>query len=138
MRLAERLQELEAAIDFLRVTCEGDVGVVVEGRRDVEALRKLGVGGTPWTVNVPGTVEDLVDRLAEEAHAKGWRVVVILTDWDRTGGRLAHRLHDGLVGRVPVDMEARRRLASVAHARCVEHIPGELGGLRGQVAPKDR
>lgn len=138
MRPAQRLQELEAAIEHLRQTCEGEVGVVVEGRNDVQALKKLGVGGTAWTVNLPGTIEDLVDTLAREAQEKGWQAVVILTDWDRTGGRLARRLHDGLVGRVPVDMDARRRLASVCHAHCVEHLPGELEGLRGQVHPREQ
>ncbi len=127
MNVAERLDRLEEALTYLRAACEGAL-VVVEGRNDVVALEALGVGGTTRLVNEPGTMEDLVDALSIAPEP-----VVILTDWDRTGGRLARRLQEGLVGRTAVDLEARRRLAAACHCQCVEHVPSELAGLRAKV-----
>lgn len=126
MNVAERLDRLEEALLHLRRVCEGAI-VVVEGRKDVAALAELGVGGTPRLVNEPGSMEDLVDALSETPDP-----VVVLTDWDRTGGRLARRLQDALVGRSPVDLDARRRLVAVCHCKCVEHVPAELAGLRAK------
>lgn len=127
MNVADRLQRLYEALDHLRVVCDGAV-VVVEGRKDVAALEALRIGGTVRTVNERGTVEDLIVSVAQSGGP-----VVILVDWDRTGGRLARRLHDGLVGQVTVDMDARRRLAAACHCKCVEHVPAELRGLEAKV-----
>lgn len=127
MNVAERLERLEEALTHLRRVCEGAL-VLVEGRRDAFALEQLGVGGTPRLVNEPGSVEDMVDALSDAPEP-----VVVLTDWDRTGGRLARRFHDALVGRSSVDLEARRRLAAACHCKCLEHVPAELAGLRAKV-----
>lgn len=119
-----RLEQLENILDFARENCH-DATVVVEGRRDVAALAALGIGGIHTIVNQRGTMEDLVDNLANA----GKRIVLLL-DWDRTGNRLAKRLHNGLVGQIRVDSEVRRRLAVACNCKCVEDIPAELVALR--------
>jgi 5S rRNA maturation endonuclease (ribonuclease M5) len=121
---ARRLERLESALDYARHECD-NAAVVVEGKRDVTALQTLAVGAKHVLVNQRGTLEDLVDSLAQSGQQ-----VVLLLDWDRTGDRLARRLHDGLVGQIPVDSEVRRRLAVACHCKCVEDIPAELVGLR--------
>lgn len=130
MNVSERLQQMEAALLYLRQEAVGSY-VLVEGKRDVDALAALGVGGEHAVVNTRGSLEDTVDAAA----AKGKRVVILM-DWDRTGGRLARRLHDGLVGRVPVDMECRRRLASTCHCKCIEDLPAELAALQATAGPR--
>lgn len=123
----ERLQRLEAAIDRLREVAESGT-VVVEGARDLSALDWLGIGGLHVPVHkgrpLHAVVEDLVACPAP---------VVLLVDWDRTGGRLVQRLAEGLHGRVQVDQDCRRRLAQACHSRTLEELPAELQALRRAV-----
>lgn len=123
-----RLEELELALLRLRETAAGQA-VVVEGLKDDQALETLGVGGTHLLINRGEPVEVFIDRVAAMAEANNW-AIVLLTDWDRTGGRLFQRLHQGLSGRVSLDAECRRRIALAAHSRTVEDLPAELGALR--------
>jgi 5S rRNA maturation endonuclease (ribonuclease M5) len=65
-------------------------------------------------------------RLADVAATLGasCRRVVILTDWDAAGGRLARRLRDLLGdGRLDVDLEVRRELARALRGE-VAHVEG--------------
>ncbi len=124
----QRLEELELVLRRLREAAAGQA-IVVEGQNDAAALEALGVGGTHLLINRGEALEVVVDRLAAVAEANQWSLI-LLTDWDRTGGRLFKRLHQGLVGRVPVDATYRRRLAVVCHSRTVEDIPAELTALR--------
>lgn len=127
---AQRLEELERAVVALREAAAGNA-VIVEGKRDIAALEALGVGGTHIMINRGDSIEVFIDRLAEQAGPAHWTRLVLLTDWDRTGGRLFRRLWEGLRARFPVDVECRRRLAKASHVRCVEHVPSELATLRG-------
>ncbi len=129
MQGEDRLHALEALLGDLREAAAG-AAVLVEGRRDVLALEALGIGGAHIVVHGGRTLETSVDRIAEDAAAHGWRHLLLLTDWDRTGGRLARRFHDGLASRVPVDLAFRRRLSQVCHCRCIEEVPSELASLR--------
>lgn len=131
IRRQERLEELEEAVRRLREAAAGNM-VVVEGPRDMDALEALGVGGQHIRVNQGIPLEALVDRVAQQHDG---RQVILLPDWDRTGGRLFRRLRDGLEARVPLETECRRRLAKWSHEKCVEHLPSELAALRAKVHP---
>jgi 5S rRNA maturation endonuclease (ribonuclease M5) len=123
----DRLRRLEDAIDRLREAAEAGT-VVVEGARDLSALDWLGIGGHHVTVHRGHPLAGLVEELAACPAP-----IVLLVDWDRTGGRLVQRLAEGLQGRVPVDRDCRRRLAAVCHSRTLEEIPAELTALRRAV-----
>ncbi len=125
----QRLHALELLLAELREAAAGS-GVLVEGRKDVAALEALGIGGTHVVVHAGRSLEATVDRLVQEAARHGWPRILVLTDWDRTGGRLARRFHDGLAARVHADLEMRRRLALACHCRCIEDVPSELASLR--------
>ena len=100
-RLVEVLGEL--------VEANEDAPVVVEGERDVKALRALGLTGEIVTLHRGVTVFHLCERLAAD-H----RRVVILTDWDVRGGQLARLLRDGLAANgVKYDDDLRARLAAL-------------------------
>lgn len=122
-----RLEELEDAVDRLREVAEAGT-VLVEGARDVAALDWLGVGGLHLTLHRGKPLAALLEDLVQCPPP-----VVLLVDWDRTGGRLLERLHDGLRHRVQVDTACRRRLAGVCHSRTVEAVPAELSALRRAV-----
>lgn len=123
----ERLLRLEDAVDRLREAAESGT-VVVEGARDLSALDWLGVGGHHVTVHRGKHLHELVEELAACPTP-----IVLLVDWDRTGGRLMQRLGEGLLGRVQVDTECRRRVAGAARCRTLEELPSELTALRRAV-----
>nr|AKQ02669.1 hypothetical protein [uncultured euryarchaeote Rifle_16ft_4_minimus_37664] len=82
------------------------VPVLVEGERDVRALRALGVSGDLRVVNRGTTLFAVCEEVARE-HGDA----IILTDWDVRGGRLARQLRDGLSANgVRYDDDLRARL----------------------------
>lgn len=127
LRDEERLQDLETAIDRLREAAESGT-VLVEGARDLAALDWLGIGGTHVTLHHGRTMAEIVEDLVQCPTP-----VVLLLDWDRTGGRMMQRLQESLQHRVQIDVQCRRRLAAACRSRTVEAVPGELAALRRAV-----
>lgn len=103
--------------------------VLVEGPKDVAALRELGLTGEILVVNTGATLVVLVENLYEA----GVRTVLLLLDWDRTGGRLQRRMRELLEAHA-IKWDDRHRQALVRivgnEARAVEN----LAGLRGSLA----
>ena len=122
-----RLEDLEEAIDRLREAAESGT-VLVEGARDVAALDWLGIGGLHVTLHRGKPLSALLEDLVQCPPP-----VVLLLDWDRTGGRLLERLHQGLQHRVQVDVSCRRRIAAACRSRTLEAVPAELAALRRAV-----
>lgn len=120
----ERLERLEDAVDRLRETAEAGT-VVVEGIRDKAALEWLGIGGHHVTIHHGQPLERVIEELCGCPTP-----VVLLMDWDRTGGQLQERLVRGLRARVQIDEQGRRRLASACQTRALEEVPSELEALR--------
>ncbi len=79
----DRLKVMERAIKELINRSEDGIPIVVEGKRDLQALRSVGIPGEIHTITGP------VISVVEGIHA---REVVILTDCDRRGNMLAGRL----------------------------------------------
>jgi 5S rRNA maturation endonuclease (ribonuclease M5) len=123
----DRLDDLEDALLRLREVAE-DGTVLVEGPHDRAALERLGIGGVHKTLHRG----QALDAVAEELVA-GPAPVVLLLDWDRTGGRVLRRLEELLRARIALDIECRRRLAAACHSRTVEEVPAELHALRRAV-----
>ena len=99
-KAAALLEEMEGAV------------VVVEGKKDVRALRKLGVEAIPW--------------YSLDLDAVSGRVV-ILTDLDEEGNRLCSSLVEELSGKdVAVDAQTRGRIASLLDLRRFEEIDGKM------------
>ena len=126
----DRLSLLEDAVERLREQAESGT-VVVEGQRDRAALDWLGIGGAHVIVHQGDPLDRLLEELAVAAPP-----VVLLVDWDRTGGRLLKRLEENLRARVEVDTQCRKRFASCCHSRSLEEIPAELEALRRLAGPR--
>lgn len=124
MKLEERIEAIEKVLDGL-ASLPRDVLVVVEGRRDVEALRSLGVECDVRALNEGEPLVNFTDSIVGR-HPK----VVLLTDWDRKGGHLARLLLDLFGARIPVDAEPRRLLARWCAVKAVEELPSYLANLR--------
>jgi 5S rRNA maturation endonuclease (ribonuclease M5) len=100
----EEFLAIRKAIEDLIYEASKGAIIVVEGRRDAESLRNLGIRGKILLSSVLSDAE-LVDSLMGEK-------VVIMTDWDRRGEIAAVSLMKKL--NCNVDVEIRRRIFSVA------------------------
>lgn len=106
--------------------------VLVEGPRDVVALRALGVPGPFEVVNrgwdVARRIAHLVDTYGTRGP-DGGPALHVLMDWDRTGGRLQNTFRRRLEAfDVKVDESVRRVLM-----RCLKPETRTVEGLSGLV-----
>ena len=117
------LDRFEAFLQFwarlgLEARSPGTV-ILVEGERDRASLRRLGIDGDIETLHSGRTLADRIRELGDR-H----RRVIVLTDWDRQGGRLARRLGEYAPGGRPtIDLGRRRELASLLRNEVV-HVEG--------------
>ena len=125
----ERLEHILKVIDELEALSE-EMPVVVEGMRDVEALSLLGIKRNVISLSRGMSIFALCESLSKE-----WDSVVILTDWDRKGGRLARKLREALMANGSKPVEAiRTQLAFLVKkdVKDIEGLPTFLRRLRLQ------
>jgi 5S rRNA maturation endonuclease (ribonuclease M5) len=99
------LQALEELIASLIDASYQGAAIIVEGRRDEQALRALGLRGPVIMASRRSALD-----LAEEA-ARNYPQIILLTDWDRKGDEMCKTIERHLrsVGSRP-DGEIRNRL----------------------------
>ena len=139
--LHPRHEEAREALMGLRED-QGSTGrpILVEGPRDVTALRALGLTGPIEVVNRGWDVARRIAHLVESygtRGADGGPALHLLMDWDRTGGRLQTTFRRRLEAfDVKVDEEVRRVLMRCLkpETRTVEGLSGliEVLGLNGR------
>lgn len=120
---AERLARFERALEAL-IESAYEAPILVEGTRDAEALRELGVTGEIIVYNRGQSMAVLADRL------RRLKRLIVMFDWDRKGGQLTHLLKDHLSGGRSLDLELRKEFASVSLVRCVEDLTHARRTLR--------
>jgi 5S rRNA maturation endonuclease (ribonuclease M5) len=103
--------------------------VLVEGTKDVKALRALGFSGVIEKVNRgwdrSRMVAYLHDTYGTRNIVDGGPSLILLMDWDRTGGRLQTGFRDRLMALdIPVDEALRQVLLKVMkpEGRTVESL----------------
>ena len=89
--------------------------ILVEGRKDIQALRQLGFSGPIELVNRGWDRSRLVAYLFETYGSRnpvdGAAALIVLMDWDRTGGRLQNELGIRLKSMdIKIDEETRMHL----------------------------
>ncbi|HUW66784.1 MAG TPA: toprim domain-containing protein [Candidatus Nanoarchaeia archaeon] len=126
----ERLEKLEELILQLQnLSKEGNV-IIVEGQRDRRALRELGITG-PIEL---GTKKSLL--LFCEELARTYRNAIILTDWDRTGNRLAKLMEQYLMAvSVKVNTDIRVKIQNLVQKRIkdVESLHTHISNLKNEL-----
>jgi 5S rRNA maturation endonuclease (ribonuclease M5) len=121
------LEELEELLDELREENK-TVPIIVEGDKDIAALRKLELTGEIIRFNKGQSVSDFCDATAQK-HQR----IIILTDWDWRGGRLGSSIKKHLENRVECNMSYRQMFAKRCACRTVEGIPSWLITLRRKI-----
>ena len=118
---AWKMEETGRILDELRVMSESGVPIIVEGRRDEAALRKLGITGVVHCLKARG--ESRHDFLE---HLDGIPDAIVLTDFDREGKKLETWLYKELSQRgIKSDLKLWSRIRSLARTevRSVEELP---------------
>jgi len=116
----ETLEELTKILDDLS-TRDDDQVILVEGQKDRGALSVLGVGGEVWQIQGANPILATAEKLAQEGKR-----AIILTDWDRKGGQLAHSLRLALTANgIQFDDSTRLRLVKLVKTEIkdIESLP---------------
>ena len=89
--LERKLEALTYFLERVATATEEGIPIIVEGKADADALRKLGVKGQ--IICVKASLKPLAELLEV---IKIRREAIILTDFDRRGAELANRLKKSL------------------------------------------
>jgi 5S rRNA maturation endonuclease (ribonuclease M5) len=122
----EILEQVEDLLNELREYAADGTPILVEGSRDVKALRELDVGGQIFRISSKKTALNSISDLAN------YKKVVIMTDFDRTGDELAKfcAKHLQSLGPKPI-LDIRKKLKALLR-KDVKDIEGLAKFLRGQ------
>ena len=123
----EALEQIEELFSELKECSTQGTPILVEGADDERTLRVLGVEGRIFRISSSGkTLLNFLESLA------GFKQIIILTDFDRAGNKLAKFCVEHLkrVGVEPV-VEFREKLKAILH-KDVKDIEGLARFLRGQ------
>lgn len=117
MNAKERHERMTVCLEALKLE-NFHTPVLVEGVRDEQALRRLGLEGQIIIYNSGRTVGAMADGLAR-AHKR----LIVLFDWDRTGGHLVRRFTEHLAAQLDLDLSYRKEFAIVSQVKSVEDLP---------------
>jgi len=120
MRLKE---ELEGVIEVLEKIKKEDkaIPVIVEGRKDMKALRSLGIERKIIRIKKGKRIFRIIEGLRDD-----YDKVIILTDWDSTGGKLCYKIKKACESNdINYDVEYRRQIIKFLkkEVKDVESIP---------------
>lgn len=121
------MEEAERIFEELRARSNAGVPIIVEGRRDEAALRRLGIAGKVHCLKARGeSRHEFLDRL------DGTKQAIVFTDFDREGKKLETWLYKELSQRgVKSDLKLWIRMRSLARTevRSVEELPSFIRTL---------
>lgn len=103
--------EIRQVQQLIQELNQQDAAVVVEGRRDADALRRLGFVGTLMQFHRYGGFVRFADTV------ESWKRIIILFDYDHEGRYMTHRLIRLLQRRTRIDLSYHRRLAKITRGR---------------------
>jgi len=105
-------QEVQDVRNFiLLLNSQVDSVVIVEGKRDSTALKKLGFSGKVLELHKFGGMIKFVDYVAK------YQRLIILLDGDRKGRYLTGKIIEQLQHRTKVDLSFKRKLVSITKGK---------------------
>ncbi len=111
------IERLRSFIGMLNEESEKGSVVVVEGKRDAEALFRVGFTGSPAVFHHFKGIADFLD-----SHETPSRKIILLLDMDRTGKYLTSRLVSQLQSRRHrVNLSYKKSLARITKGK-VRHV----------------
>ncbi|WP_455279073.1 toprim domain-containing protein [[Eubacterium] cellulosolvens] len=126
--LRRKFEDIEKTLKRIVSSSQDGVPIIVEGRRDEKALRKLKVPGRVICLKSSGNgFYDFTANLADK------REVIVLTDFDKEGARLAAKLIDELTHmKVKVNVAVWKKLRALCRpeVHAIEELVGLVENLR--------
>ncbi|VVB95131.1 Uncharacterised protein [uncultured archaeon] len=126
----ERLEKIEETLLELRALAEDGAIIVVEGKKDMDSLRYLGINGEIKLASQQPLLE------FTELLSKSGKKIVLLTDWDKKGGIVAHKIIQHLLsyGIMP-NTDIRSRIGSLVKKRIkdIESLNNYVKKLRYEI-----
>lgn len=106
------VQEIEDIRNFIStLNCQTNSVVVVEGKRDSAALKKIGYSGTVLEFHRFGGLVKFTDSVAQ------YQNVIMLLDGDRKGRYLTGKIISQLQRRTRVDLSFKKKLVSITKGK---------------------
>ncbi len=128
------MEKIELVLTQLAEESAKGKPIVVEGKKDSEALRELGVNGAILTVKTGGKS---FLQATVEIEALGPCEIILLLDFDRRGREGAKRLQESLErGKMKVNVKFWRELHSLVgrEVSCIESLPAYIATMQQKVA----
>ncbi len=110
MRIEEELEGVRQVIKRLKER-DDDIPIIVEGSKDKKALKFLGIKEPIIRIKKGDTIFHIIERMRGK-----YDEVIVLTDWDRTGGRLAHRIKKACMANA-ITCNEEHRLELIKHLK---------------------
>lgn len=130
---SEVWERLEVTLEEIKDLSAEGVGIIVEGKKDEESLRELGVEGPVY--QIPSGGKTPLNSLEE---LSGCEEVIILTDFDRTGEDLADFCREHLEKLdIKVLFRYRKKLKNLVR-KAVKDIEGLAKFVRSERASKSK
>jgi 5S rRNA maturation endonuclease (ribonuclease M5) len=132
--LKEKMEKIQIILSKLSDDSAKGKPIVVEGKKDEQALRELGVCGVVFTVKTGG--KSFLEATAEIENFNV-REVVLLLDFDRRGKEGTLRLkHDLERTKIKVNTRFWGELEAIVgrDIRCIESLPSYLSTLEQKAA----
>lgn len=123
----ERLERIEELVSELQALADSGAIIVVEGRKDAESLRMLGINGEIRLASQQPLLE------FTELLSKSGKEIVLLTDWDKKGGIVARKIIRYLLdyGIMPnTDIRSRIRALTKKRIKDIESLNNYVNKLR--------
>ena len=133
-RLKEREEKILEIIEALAEKAVKGTPIVVEGKKDVDALRALGVDGTMLTVKTGG--KSFLDAVSEIERIDVPEVILFL-DFDRRGKQGTKRLKRSLErAKINPNVKFWRALLALVgkEIQCIESLTAYLETLRAKIS----
>ena len=127
MDYEKSLEDLEKALFELREE-NRIIPIIVEGDKDIVALRKLDVTGEIIRFNQGLSIPDFCDMISQK-----YKSIILLTDWDRKGGYLCSTIRKNLESRVTCNTRYREIIAKRSMIRTLEGLPSWMETLKQKI-----
>ena len=127
MDYEKSLEDLEKALFELREENK-TIPIIVEGKKDILALRKLDVTGEIIRFNQGMSIPDFCDMISQK-----YKSIILLTDWDRKGGFLCSTIKKNFGGLVKCNTNFRKIFAQRSMIRTLEGLPSWIKTLKKKV-----
>lgn len=114
---SQEAQDLKKLVRLLNT--KKDCAIIVEGKRDSAALKKIGVSGKILEFHSFQGLTKFVDSVSE------YESLIVLFDRDRKGRYLTAKIIEQLERRTRIDLSIKRKLVSITKGKI--HFIEELG-----------